>query len=87
MIIVLVVLAVACCTAVVWSAIAEKVPPASGWALAGATVATTVTALLAGDIPSRFAASVLAAGCMAESVWTMAASSWQRRRTARALSR
>ncbi len=85
MIILLPVLAVACCAAVVWSAMSGRVPAATGWALAAATVATTVVALLARDVPSRFAASVLAVGCMAESGWTMAACSWQRHRTARAL--
>ncbi|WP_257477564.1 hypothetical protein [Acidipropionibacterium jensenii] len=85
MIITLTVLAVICCSAVVWSAIKERVPAASGWSLAAATAATTVIAMMASDIPARFAATVMALGCMAESVWTMAASSWQRRRTARTL--
>lgn len=85
MIILLPVLAMACCLAVVWAAVSGRIPAATGWVLVAATAATTVVSVLAGDIPSRFAASVLACGCMAESAWTMASSSWRRRRTSRAL--
>lgn len=80
---VLTVLAVACCIWVVSAAVSGRVPAGTGWTLAAATAATTVIALIAGSVPSRFAASVLAAGCMAESVWVILASSRARRRTAR----